>query len=404
MNESGFRVAVNGQAAATLNVGVVSSFRGPQGPEGKQGPQGPEGKQGPQGQAGKDAPQDAVRYGVQALTDEEQAQARGNIGAASSGELSRVKSDTGRIGDKVESIGRGINSIINSSESISINPAINGAGYAMSRGAKAFVRFDGCELPVIQNKMDRLFDGKSSTYIRFQQLSDYIDIKQMQWNAEKTYSAGDFVVVFDDGGKYVLYKAAQDSTGINPIGHADIWLDNYRKSSGKYNDYVILRGIVIQMEFHFPFKIDYENGFSIYSRSDSQKIRDLVFESGASDGSLWITEKVIDAECKVVETIYKQHAYGGRLNAIRLTFRPLTDEADWTAITQLCVTGLVGGIEGTVLNLGGGVLYGGVKPYAQNEVDIGSSEYPLRCVYADRINIGGLWLDKGKLEKLLSLI
>ena len=106
MNESGFRVAVNGQAAATLNVGVVSSFRGPQGPEGKQGPQGPEGKQGPQGQAGKDAPQDAVRYGVQALTDEEQAQARGNIGAASAEEVGRVKDDISnlRFGDPYDGV------------------------------------------------------------------------------------------------------------------------------------------------------------------------------------------------------------------------------------------------------------------------------------------------------------
>lgn len=67
-----------------------AELRGPQGP---QGPEGPEGKQGPQGQAGKDAPQDAVRYGVQALTDEEQEQARANIGAGSAGELSRVKDD-----------------------------------------------------------------------------------------------------------------------------------------------------------------------------------------------------------------------------------------------------------------------------------------------------------------------
>ena len=60
---------------------------------GPQGPKGPEGKQGPQGQAGKDAPQDAVRYGVQALDEAQQAQARANIGAGSAGELSRVKDD-----------------------------------------------------------------------------------------------------------------------------------------------------------------------------------------------------------------------------------------------------------------------------------------------------------------------
>lgn len=65
-----------------------ADLRGPQGPEG------PEGKQGPQGQAGKDAPQDAVRYGgAQELTEAQQETARGNIGAASDADLSRVKDD-----------------------------------------------------------------------------------------------------------------------------------------------------------------------------------------------------------------------------------------------------------------------------------------------------------------------
>ena len=79
MNESGFRVAVNGQAAATLNVGVVSSFRGPQGEPGRDG---------------MDAPQDAVRYGeAQALDEAQQAQARANIGAASAQEMKRLEDD-----------------------------------------------------------------------------------------------------------------------------------------------------------------------------------------------------------------------------------------------------------------------------------------------------------------------
>ena len=274
----------------------------------------------------------------------------------------------------------------------------------MSRGATAFVRFDGFELPVIQDKMDRLFDGKSSTYIRFQALSDYIDITQMQWSAQKTYTAGDFVTVIDENNNYVMLKALRDNSGVNPIGNADIWLDNYRVKTGEYSKACVLRGITIQMEIHFPFMIDYENGYSIYFRSESQVCRDLVFETGISDGSVWITDKVINGICKTVETILKSRSYGGKQNAIRMTFAPINNEVSWTAVTQLCVTGLVGGIEGTLLNSGGGVLYGSVTPYAQNAVDIGNSKYPFRYVYADRINIGGLWLDKGQLAKLLSLI
>lgn len=75
MNQNEFRLAVSAQAAATLNVGVVSSFRGPQ------------------GEPGRDASQDAVRYGEQALSEQEQAQARGNIGAASAQELRQIKDD-----------------------------------------------------------------------------------------------------------------------------------------------------------------------------------------------------------------------------------------------------------------------------------------------------------------------
>ena len=77
-----------------------ADLRGPQGPEGKQGPQGPE------GQAGKDAPQDAVRYGVQALDEAQQAIARDNIGAASAVELRRVKDDISnlRFGDPYDGV------------------------------------------------------------------------------------------------------------------------------------------------------------------------------------------------------------------------------------------------------------------------------------------------------------
>lgn len=56
---------------------------GPQGEKGEQGEtglQGPRGEQGPQGEPGKDAPQESVLYTAQSLSDEQQAQARENIG------------------------------------------------------------------------------------------------------------------------------------------------------------------------------------------------------------------------------------------------------------------------------------------------------------------------------------
>lgn len=74
-----------------------------QGPQGEQGIQGPEGKQGPDGKQGPEGPvggsSNFVRYDeAQSLTDEQKAQARGNINAAPVGygygeELSRIGHD-----------------------------------------------------------------------------------------------------------------------------------------------------------------------------------------------------------------------------------------------------------------------------------------------------------------------
>lgn len=77
-----------------------ADLRGPQGETGPQGERGETGAQGVQGEPGRDgldAPQDAVRYGVQALTEEQQQTARGNIGAASGEEVGSLKSDIGKI-------------------------------------------------------------------------------------------------------------------------------------------------------------------------------------------------------------------------------------------------------------------------------------------------------------------
>lgn len=67
--------------------------QGPQGPQGEKGETGPQGPQGPQGERGQDAPQDAVRYAVQELTEEQQVQARANVGAASAETVAALLAD-----------------------------------------------------------------------------------------------------------------------------------------------------------------------------------------------------------------------------------------------------------------------------------------------------------------------
>ena len=76
--------------------GLASGPQGEKGDPGKDGEPGATGPQGPQGEKGdpgKDAPQDSVLYTAQTLTNEQQAQARSNIDAASAGELNQLKNE-----------------------------------------------------------------------------------------------------------------------------------------------------------------------------------------------------------------------------------------------------------------------------------------------------------------------
>lgn len=63
---------------------------GPTGPKGEQGPQGPKGDKG---DPGKDAPHESVLYTEQSLSNEQQAQARDNIGAADAVMVNQLKDE-----------------------------------------------------------------------------------------------------------------------------------------------------------------------------------------------------------------------------------------------------------------------------------------------------------------------
>lgn len=285
----------------------------------------------------------------------------------------------------VNRVKNGINSIINSDDSISVNPSINGMGYAIHRGGSGCVKFDGFELPIYQDSIENLFDGKSSTYIRFEAIQDYCDIKQIAWNSTKQYKKGDFVVLLNNGNinSYLLFKALSDNTGKNPLENPSIWYDNYKRSTNTYADCAILRKILIQVEVVLPATADWETGYSIYFRSSGQTVRDLLVEAGDVNKENWQTEGSISGVCGSVVTINPHKAMDGKKRSIRLSFYNHDDNGAWTAITQIAITGLVGGLEGTVLNKGGGELYGTVKPYQNNSVDLGTSSQKWNNVYAN---------------------
>lgn len=285
----------------------------------------------------------------------------------------------------INRVKNGINSIINSDDSISVNPSINGMGYAIHRGGSGCVKFDGFELPTYQGSLEYLFDGKSSTYIRFEGIQNYCDIKQIEWNSTKQYKKGDFVVLLNNGNinSYLLFKALSDNTGKNPLENPSIWYDNYRNSTKTYATEAILRKILIQVEVVLPETADWETGYSIYFRSAGQTVRDLLVEAGDINKENWQTEGRISGVCGSVVTIYPHKGMDGKKRSIRLSFYNRNDNTEWTAITQIAITGLVGGLEGTVLNKGGGELYGNVYPHQSNVINLGDSSHKWNAVYAN---------------------
>lgn len=285
----------------------------------------------------------------------------------------------------INRVKNGINSIINSDNSISVNPSINGMGYAIHRGGSGCVKFDGFELPTYQGSLEYLFDGKSSTYIRFEGIQNYCDIKQIEWNSTKQYKKGDFVVLLNNGNinSYLLFKALSDNTGKNPLENPSIWYDNYRNSTKTYGTEAILRKILIQVEVVLPETADWETGYSIYFRTAGQTVRDLLVEAGDINKENWQTEGRISGVCGPVVTIFPNKNMSGKKRSIRLSFYNSSDNTSWTAITQIAITGLVGGLEGTVLNKGGGELYGNVYPHQSNVINLGDSSHKWNAVYAN---------------------
>lgn len=258
-------------------------------------------------------------------------------------------------------------------------------GYAIHRGGSGCVKFDGFELPIYQDSIEYLFDGKSSTYLRFESIQDYCDIKQIAWNSTKQYKKGDFVVLLNNGNinSYLLFKALSDNTGKNPLENPSIWYDNYRDSTNTYAGTAILRKILIQVEVVLPKIADWETGYSIYFRSAGQTVRDLLVEAGDINKENWQTEGRISGVCGPVVTIFPNKNMSGKKRSIRLSFYNRNDNTEWTAITQIAITGLVGGLEGTVLNKGGGELYGNVYPHQSNVINLGDSSHKWNAVYAN---------------------
>ena len=159
----------------------------------------------------------------------------------------------------------------------------------------------------------------------------------------------------------------------------------------------------VAIEVTFADEITWENGVSLYWRARNQNAKYIKVEKyGATNGWRTLKENNFGPE-KLVNTFYvgRDNDASGDTK-LRITFGPFND--NWCALTQLSVTGLIGGIEGTLLSRGGGSMYGDIIPYKSGGANLGGWKYRWNRVFANNLYVGDTFIQEWQLKKLLQLI
>ena len=276
-------------------------------------------------------------------------------------------------------ISGGINSIGNESTTIAINPAINGAGFERLKGSTIKMYYGGQEMPFNTNAIDSLFDGKARTYINF--CGGFGG--DFEWNSSKTYSTGAYVKVNN-----IWYKAISENTNINPTSDNTIWENAQSLAGEDYPSYINLNDVPIVIDITFLDSIKFENSLALYWRAYGQNPNYIKVEKYREDYGWYTVEEQKDIhQNQTVTNIYlvnnnpPQKQYPGAEKRMRITMYARPKQA-WLALIQLAITGIYGGIDGTLLNRGGGTMYGSITPYKKNAADLGSSSLPWNYIYA----------------------
>ena len=383
-----------------VNNGPLQGAKGETGPQGPQGPKGDTGETGPQGPAGADgAKGDTGPAGADGKTpvkgtdyftdaDKEEVAQSAAESVASIYDPQGKHQDVFKyvddglakkqgVDDEIQAmrLRGGINSIINNKSAVSINPAINAAGYLRHNGGNVQIFYDGYLMPFSDGDIDKLFDGKSSTYINFgtgpskanrADVCGWIETTRYPQNARVTYQTAS-----DD---FRWYKALKESQGVTPEGDSTgTWKDISTKRSASMMD---VRNLEISSVIDSPFSLMWENGASFYWRSDGQNCSYYKIEAydSVADQYVLVAERDNIPNQEVVNTQYMGVQVSGTGKRFRITFRSQpTQDAGWFAATQIAFTGIRGGIEGTLLNRGGGTMYGNLSPYATGGASLGTS-------------------------------
>lgn len=268
----------------------------------------------------------------------------------------------------------GINSIVNNASAVSINPAVNAIGFLRYNGGNAQIFYDGILMPFQDWEIDKLFDGKSSTYINFgvgpnNAKNDGV----CRWNEATQYQKNARVMYQTASGVFRWYKALKDSQGVTPEGDSTgTWVDVSLQNSPDKMD---VRNLEISIVINSPSTFKYENGVSLYWRALGQNCGYYKIEvyDSVKDQYVFVAERDGIPQNEVVNTQYLGASVSGDGKRARITLRAQPrNDGGWFAPTQITLTGIGGGIEGTLLNRGGGTMYGDLIPYTADGASLGT--------------------------------
>lgn len=274
-----------------------------------------------------------------------------------------------------ERIRGGLNSIGSIIESVAINPSVNGAGFARKSGAIVKIYYGEYEMPMSDWDIDALFDGKFGTYLNFPQPDG-----NFAWENSKTYPVGAYVT---NGGYW--YKALRENLNVAPTGDTTgVWeLASHSQAGG----YINLDNVPISIDITFPFSIRYENSLSLYWRANNQNAPYIKVEKYDSNLEWFqVYENSSFDSGDIVNNIWlsKDPSGAGTQKRMRITFKARIG-VKWCALTQIAITGVVGGIEGTLVNRGGSTMYGNLSPYTSGGASLGTGSARWNEVHANKI-------------------
>lgn len=266
----------------------------------------------------------------------------------------------------------GINSIINNASAVSINPAVNAIGFLRYNGGNVQIFYDGYLMPFQDWEIDTLFDGKSSTYISFGAGPSNAKTACL-WNGATNYPQNARVTYQTTSGVFRWYKALKGSQGVIPEGDSTgTWTDISVPNSPSRMD---VRNLDISIVIDSPSTFKYENGTSFYWRAKGQNCGYYKIEvyDSVQEQYVLVAERDGIPQDEVVNTQYLEANVNGDGKRARITLRAQpSNDGGWFAATQIALTGIRGGIEGTLLNRGGGTMYGDIVPYTEDGASLGT--------------------------------